>query len=200
MKRPCSRHKELNECSTTQQPAGRLIAQNNRCLSRVPFITIDSYHTTISISGRSLCSLFFAYNIDLMPCTNSEMQSFTNRLKNSANVYSMETSTDKNKVKVFPKGNRKTEIFMNAVQFKVENLSIRSGNEAAPDRLSCFFQQPFFCFLFPFSVYLYYKFLLIVCCILGFLKLYFVFLFTTCNCIFSLLPTLLQQLPFFVIT
>ena len=60
--------------------------------------TLHDYHTSLSIGRRSICSLRFADDIDLMGSSNDELQDLTNRLVDRATAYKMEVSTEKSKI------------------------------------------------------------------------------------------------------
>ena len=60
--------------------------------------TLHDYHTSLSIGRRSICSLRFADDIDLMGGSNDELQDLTNRLVDRATAYKMEVSTEKSKI------------------------------------------------------------------------------------------------------
>ena len=56
------------------------------------------YHTSISISGRPICDLRFADDIDLMGHSNGQLQGLTNILVDIATANRMGVSTGKNKI------------------------------------------------------------------------------------------------------
>ena len=56
---------------------------------------LHDHHTSISISGRPLCNLRFADDIDHMGGSNGELQDLTNRLVDRATAYGMEVSAKK---------------------------------------------------------------------------------------------------------
>ena len=61
--------------------------------------TLHDHNTPISISGRPICNLRFADDIDLMGGTNGELQDLTNRLVDKERAYGMEGSTEKSKIR-----------------------------------------------------------------------------------------------------
>ena len=56
----------------------------NLFLEEIMQETLHDHHTSISISGRPICNLHFANNIDLMSSNNGELQDLTNRLVDKA--------------------------------------------------------------------------------------------------------------------
>ena len=75
--------------------------------------TLEDHRTTISIAGRPLCNRRFADDIDLMAGSNSELQTLTNKLVDSAAAFGMEISSEKSKVMVSSREETKTSIVMN---------------------------------------------------------------------------------------
>ena len=62
--------------------------------------TLHDHHTTVSISGRSMCNLRFPDDTDLMGGSSSELQDLTNRFVDRAPAYEMEVSTEKRKITI----------------------------------------------------------------------------------------------------
>ena len=75
--------------------------------------TLHDHHTSISFSGRSLCNLQFADNIDLMGGSSGELQDLTNRPEDRAMVYMLEVSTKKSKSKTIGTNNISADVSMN---------------------------------------------------------------------------------------
>ena len=67
----------------------------------------------MSISGRPICNLRFADDIDLTGGSLSEHQDLTNRLVDRATAYRMEVSTEKSKIVTNSKNNIGAGINMN---------------------------------------------------------------------------------------
>ena len=53
-------------------------------LEKIMQETLHNHHTSISIGGRPMCNLQLA-NIDLLRCSNGELQDLTNRLVHKSN-------------------------------------------------------------------------------------------------------------------
>ena len=75
--------------------------------------THHDHHTSISIGGRSMCSLRFADDISLMDSSNGELQDLTNRLVYRAMAYGMEVSTEKSKIITNSTNNISADISLN---------------------------------------------------------------------------------------
>ena len=75
--------------------------------------TLHDHHTSISISGRPICNIRFADDIDLMDGNNDELQDLTNRLVDRATACEMEVSTEKSKIMTNSTNNISTDISMN---------------------------------------------------------------------------------------
>ena len=71
----------------------------NLLLEKIMQETLHDHHTSISFSGRSLCNLQFADNIDPMGDSCDELQDLTNRPVDRAMTYGMEVSTEKSKIR-----------------------------------------------------------------------------------------------------
>ena len=82
---------------------------------------LHNHTSTISIGGRPVCNLCFADDIDLMVCSNSELQELTNKLIATASAYGMEISTVKSKVMVNSTNNASVSIIMDGE--KLEDVS-----------------------------------------------------------------------------
>ena len=80
--------------------------------------TLQDFHSTISIGGRTINNLRFADDIDLMGGSNTELQDLTSRLSNAAAAYGMEISTEKSKVLVNSTSNTTAKIYMNGQQLE----------------------------------------------------------------------------------
>ena len=93
----------------------------NLFLERIMQETLHDHTTTISISGRPICNLCFADDIDLMAGSNSELQELTNKLIATASAYGMEISTVKSKVMVNSTNNASVSIIMDGK--KLEEVS-----------------------------------------------------------------------------
>ena len=77
--------------------------------------TLHDHHASISNGARSICSLRFADDIDLMGGSNGELQDLTNRLADRATAYGKEVSTEKGKIMTTTSTNNTgTDISMNA--------------------------------------------------------------------------------------
>ena len=63
-------------------------------------VALQNYETSISIGGKRICNLRFAYDIDLMAGTNDELQELTDRLTQSAGAYGIEISAEQSKTMV----------------------------------------------------------------------------------------------------
>ena len=59
--------------------------------------TLHDYHMSSSISGRPICNLQFADNVNLMGSSNGKLQVLANRLIETATAYRMEVSTENSK-------------------------------------------------------------------------------------------------------
>ena len=75
--------------------------------------TLHNHHTPISISGRPICNLRFADDINLMGGRKGEIQDLTNRLVDRATAYGMEVSTEKGKIMTNSMNNISADISMN---------------------------------------------------------------------------------------
>jgi hypothetical protein len=75
--------------------------------------TLQDFHSTISIGGRTISNLRFADDIDLLGGSNAELQDLTNRLTTSAGSHGMEVSSEKSKVMVNSDRDAHAEITMN---------------------------------------------------------------------------------------
>ena len=80
--------------------------------------TLHDHTTTISISGRPICNICFADDIDLMMGSNSVLQELTNKLIATASAYGMEISTVKSKVMVNSTNNTSVSIIMDGKKLK----------------------------------------------------------------------------------
>ena len=90
-------------------------------LERIMQETLHDHTTTISISGRLICNLCFADNIDLKAGSNSELQEHTNKLIATVGAYGMEISMVKSKVMVNSTNNASVSIIMDGQ--KLEEVS-----------------------------------------------------------------------------
>ena len=85
--------------------------------------TLHDHHTSISISGRSICNILFADDITLMGGSNGELQDLTNRLVDRATAYGMEISTENRKIMTNSTNNISADISMNGPKLeKVTSL------------------------------------------------------------------------------
>ena len=69
-------------------------------LEKITQEALHDHHTSISNGARSICSLRFADDIDLMGGSNGELQDLTNRLADRATAYGKEVSTEKSKIMI----------------------------------------------------------------------------------------------------
>ena len=72
----------------------------NLFLEKIMRATLHNHHTSISISGRPMCSLRFTDDIDLLGGSNGESQDLTNRIEDRGTAHGMEVGTDKNKIMI----------------------------------------------------------------------------------------------------
>ena len=66
--------------------------------SKVSEQHLHDHHTSIPTSGRPLCNLRFADDIDHMGGSNGELQDLTNRLVDRTTAYGLEVITEKSKI------------------------------------------------------------------------------------------------------
>ena len=78
----------------------------------------DENISTISIGGRNLSNLRFTDDIDLISGSNDELQTLTNKLRNSASRYGMQISAEKSKIMI----NSNNRNFHTNIQLYGENL------------------------------------------------------------------------------
>ena len=62
--------------------------------------TLHNFNDTISINGRDISKLRFAYDIDLIAGTEEELQELTTTLERRARAYGMEIGAEKSKIMV----------------------------------------------------------------------------------------------------
>ena len=83
--------------------------------------TLHDHTTTVSISGRPICNLRFADDINLMVGSNSELQELTKKLVATAGACGIEMNTAKSKVMVNSTNNASVSITMDGK--KLEEVS-----------------------------------------------------------------------------
>ena len=93
----------------------------NLFLDRIMQETLHNHTTKISISGRPICNLCFADNINFMAGSNSELQELTNKLVATASAYGIEITTVKSKIMVNSTNN--TSVSINMDGKKLEEVS-----------------------------------------------------------------------------
>ena len=89
----------------------------NLFLEKIMRETLNNFHSTISIGGRTISNLRFA-DIDLMGGSNTELQELTNRLTSRAGAHGMEVSSEKSKVMTNGANKTPAQIYMNGQQLE----------------------------------------------------------------------------------
>ena len=85
----------------------------NLLLQKIMQETLHDHRASISISGRPICNLRLADDIDLMGGSNGELQDLTNRLVDRASTYGMGVSTEESKTMTDSTNNISADISMN---------------------------------------------------------------------------------------
>ena len=89
----------------------------NLFLENIMRETLDGFTPSVSVRGRPLCNLKFADDIDLITCTNKELQELTNRLTDRSSAHGMEVSSEKSKILV-NSSDKSANIMMNGEQLE----------------------------------------------------------------------------------
>ena len=82
---------------------------------------LQDHHTSASISGRPICNLQFADNINLMDSSNDDLQDLTNRFIYRTTAYGMDVNTENSKIMANSTNNISADISMNSQ--KVEEVT-----------------------------------------------------------------------------
>ena len=88
---------------------------------RIMQITLQDHVSTICISGRQICNLRLADDINLIGGSNAELQYLTSKLVDSAGAYGLEVSSVKSKIMVNSRKDIAANITMNRETLKQDD-------------------------------------------------------------------------------